>query len=109
MKRNHALITGLILGLLPACVPSMNPLYTAKDLVFDPALVGAWAPDGSKETWRFEQLGGKRYGLTHSATMVSDGVPAMPIFLSKLSDPFRSRISLVPGELRRAIRRLPAY
>ena len=55
-----------MLGLLPACVPSMNPLYTAKDLVFDPALVGVWAPNGSEETWRFEKVGEKRYGLTHT-------------------------------------------
>ncbi len=66
MKLKNILLTGLMLGLLPACVPSVNPLYTEKDLVFDPALVGEWSPDGSKETWRFEKVGEKRYGLTHT-------------------------------------------
>ena len=32
---------GLALG-LTGCVPSLQPLYTEKDTVFDPALVGVW-------------------------------------------------------------------
>ncbi len=66
MKLKNILLTGLMLGLLPACVPSVNPLYTEKDLVFDPALVGAWSPNGTGETWHFEKLGEKRYALEHT-------------------------------------------
>ena len=49
--------------LLPACVPSVNPLYTEKDLVFDPALIGVWTQDHDKETWTFEKSGEKKYKL----------------------------------------------
>jgi len=49
--------------LLPGCVPSVNPLYTEKDLVFDPALIGTWGESDSKETWVFEKSGDKKYKL----------------------------------------------
>lgn len=51
------------LGLLFGCVPSVNPLYTEKDVVFDPALMGAWSGDNNKETWAFEKSGDKAYKL----------------------------------------------
>ncbi len=38
--------------LLAACVPSLHPLYTAKDLVFDPSLLGTWA-DEDGDQWTF--------------------------------------------------------
>jgi hypothetical protein len=43
----------LILG---ACVPSVQPFYTTKDIVFDARLVGQWGSD-DKETWKFEKSG----------------------------------------------------
>jgi len=52
---------------LAGCVPSWNPFYTEKDLVFDPALVGTWRPvqakESSKETWAFTKSGDKNYQL----------------------------------------------
>jgi|SRR6185295_1561313 len=49
---------------LAGCVPSLNPLYTEKDLVFEAALVGTWAEqDDSQETWGFEKSGEKQYKL----------------------------------------------
>jgi hypothetical protein len=64
MKIKSVLLFGLLLA---GCVPSWNPLYTEKDLVFDPLLVGAWAPvqvkEGSKETWAFTKAGDKSYQL----------------------------------------------
>lgn len=62
------MLTLLVVGLclfLPACVPSLNPLYTNKDLVHDPALVGVWGKDGEKESWSFEKGDEKSYKLTH--------------------------------------------
>ena len=44
----------LLLGflLLPVgCVPSLHPLYTDQDVIFDQSVLGVWAEDGSKETW----------------------------------------------------------
>jgi hypothetical protein len=47
---------------LSACVPSLNPLYTEHDLVFDPALVGHWAEnDNAQDTWTFEKSGDQDY------------------------------------------------
>ncbi|HLG13880.1 MAG TPA: hypothetical protein VJH03_05040 [Blastocatellia bacterium] len=60
-----SLMIGLAL-FLTACVPSLHPLYTEKDLTFDPALLGEWRetkPD-SKSTLTFTQGEGKAYKLT---------------------------------------------
>ena len=63
MKRTVIVFIGLILA---GCVPSWNPLYTEKDLVFNDALIGTWIPNatpGSKETWVFSKEGDKLYAL----------------------------------------------
>lgn len=54
----------LIAFVFAGCVPSWNPLYTDKDLVFDAKLVGTWSEDD--EPWEFEKIGDKRYRLTHT-------------------------------------------
>jgi hypothetical protein len=49
---------------LAGCVPSVSPLYTAKDLVYDPALVGVWAKDEKDATtWKFEKGDESSYKL----------------------------------------------
>jgi hypothetical protein len=47
------------------CIPtSIHPLYSEKDLVFEPLLVGVWKEkDESKENWKFEKAGEKKYRL----------------------------------------------
>lgn len=64
MKNKIFLLCGLIVA---GCVPSWNPFYTEKDLVFERALVGTWSPaeakEGSKETWAFTKDGTTRYRL----------------------------------------------
>src|SRR6267378_3735749 len=47
-------------------VTSINPLYTEKDLVFDPALVGTWSEGEGKGTWALEKAGEKKYKLLHT-------------------------------------------
>lgn len=49
------------------CVPSLHPLYTEKELVFDPGLVGRWTGD-DKGTWLFERGDdeGKAYRLIYT-------------------------------------------
>lgn len=64
-KLSAAFATGALLtGLMVGCVPSLNPLYTEKDLIYDPALVGTWidADDGGA-TWTFQKAGDKAYHL----------------------------------------------
>lgn len=70
MKPTIKIATGLaLLTLLAGCVvTSVYPFYTAKDVVFDPALVGMWAEAGStnaaNEHWRFEKAADQAYKLT---------------------------------------------
>ncbi|HYT62185.1 MAG TPA: hypothetical protein VEL06_18540 [Haliangiales bacterium] len=54
--------------IISGCLPtSINPLYTDKDLVFDPALIGVWREkDDSKETWKFEPAGEKGYQFVYT-------------------------------------------
>ncbi len=61
-RAGSIILAALFLG----CVPSWNPLYTDKDLIFDPALVGNWKDKDNKETWTFEKAGEKSYKLTHA-------------------------------------------
>ncbi|MCL4177552.1 MAG: hypothetical protein KJ072_07370 [Verrucomicrobia bacterium] len=52
--------------MLAGCVPSLNPLYTDEDLVFEPKLVGVWAENAeAKERWTFEQAGEKAYRVIY--------------------------------------------
>jgi hypothetical protein len=64
MKNKIVLLFGLILA---GCVPSWNPLYTEKDVVFDTALVETWTPADAKpesgERWVFTKAGEKLYRL----------------------------------------------
>ena len=54
------LVCGIAL-LLTGCVPSLHPLYTDADLIFEPQLIGLWAVDENDETWRFEKDTDKGY------------------------------------------------
>lgn len=54
-------------------VNSIYPFYTAKDLTFDPALLGTWrdASDSGtneQESWQFEKIAGQTYKLTIRGT-----------------------------------------
>lgn len=58
-----------LMALLAGCVvTSVYPFYTAKDVVFEPALVDVWAETDStnaaSEHWRFEKAAGQAYKLT---------------------------------------------
>ena len=58
--------TILTIGLLflTGCVPSLHPLFTESDVVFDHELLGAWSQGDSKDSWTFEKSGAKGYRLT---------------------------------------------
>ena len=72
-----ALITGIVI-LFNGCLSALHPLFTEKDIVFDPRLVGIWRvgdkdtaifQKGSTETFRelpeeLQHLAGKAYLLT---------------------------------------------
>jgi hypothetical protein len=48
----------LILG---GCVPSLHPLFTENDLIYDANLVGTWSSANSNETFEFQQTKTKYY------------------------------------------------
>lgn len=53
------------LALLAGCSPvgSLQPLFTEKDIVFEPGLVGTW--EHGDETWKFERAG-NAYALVYT-------------------------------------------
>lgn len=48
---------------IPACIPSLHPLYTDKDTVYDPAIVGSWVQDNKDSTWHFAKKDNNVYRL----------------------------------------------
>ncbi|MGO8702150.1 MAG: hypothetical protein ACLQVY_31085 [Limisphaerales bacterium] len=61
------MLCGSIALLVAGCIPSLNPFYTAKDLVFAPELVGEWQARNESDQpaqWQFERLEDKAYKLT---------------------------------------------
>ena len=48
----------LLAGILTGCVPSLHPLFTQKEAVFDEKLTGLWGKDSNdKETFEFVRAG----------------------------------------------------
>ena len=65
-KRNLIAIVGVVV-LLAACIPSVNPFYTDKDVIYDQHLVGEWQEKdetNNPEMWTFEQSTNNGYKLT---------------------------------------------
>ena len=66
MKNITKLVTLSFLLMFAGCVPSLNPLYTEQDLIFDSALLGVWTDKDSKETWELTKANGKQYKLIYT-------------------------------------------
>lgn len=52
--------------ILTGCVPSLHPLFTEEDLVFDGALLGAWVEKDGASTWVLKKSGDKAYELVYT-------------------------------------------
>jgi hypothetical protein len=79
------LVAGTMAALLAGCIPSVNPFYTAKDLRFDPQLLGEWHQEGEKpESWKFDKAGEQGYKLTITEKENKQG--NCTAFLFKLKD-----------------------
>ena len=64
MKTLKFIITiGLSLFFMGCPARSLFPLFTEKDSMFNPGLVGAWVDQGNKETYYFQKGGGKDYAV----------------------------------------------
>ena len=116
MKKTKWLVVMGIALLFAGCIPSVNPLYTEKDLVFNPGLLGVWGEvDAAKtNTWTFRQRDEKSYALTiqeegKSAQFVAHLVKLgkyqfLDLFpdgdgLSDLNQPDIYKWTLIPGHL----------
>lgn len=67
MKKRNLIAFAIAALLVSACIPSVNPFYTGKDVVFDPRLVGEWQEKGNTnnpEIWKFEQSTNNMLKLT---------------------------------------------
>ena len=65
MKTKNLVGIGVSMLLFGACIPSVQPFYTEKDVVYDARLVGEWQSkdESDRETWKFEKSDEKGYKL----------------------------------------------
>jgi hypothetical protein len=52
--------------LLAGCIPSLNPVYTDQQLVFNSNLLGEWALADGKDKWEFSKRDDKSYQLVYT-------------------------------------------
>jgi len=65
MKKRNILALAAVALLIAACIPSINPFYTDKDLVFETRLIGTWQAKADEPgVWKFEEGKDKAYELT---------------------------------------------
>jgi hypothetical protein len=67
MKTRNLITVTIAALLLSGCIPSVNPFYTDKDVVFDGRLLGEWQMKESSDEpqfWKFEKGDDKAYKLT---------------------------------------------
>jgi hypothetical protein len=65
--RRYNTIMGILSGLLLlGCVPSIHPIFTPQDVVFDKALVGTWATEEGDETLAFSKGKDNSYRLVYT-------------------------------------------
>jgi len=68
MRTIVPMILGLAVVVSGCWVRSLNPIYTEKDVTFDPKLVGTWVvadDDGEEETMVFRRSGENAYELVY--------------------------------------------
>ena len=70
MKYLKTSLVGMLAALmLSGCIVSLHPLYTKKDIIFEPDLIGQWSYKGEGErkgTWEFQKLWDNKYKLVHT-------------------------------------------
>jgi hypothetical protein len=67
MKKRNIFVIAAAALLLAACIPSINPFYTDKDVVFEKKLLGEWQEKekaDEPQSWYFEEAKDKAYKLT---------------------------------------------
>jgi hypothetical protein len=67
MKKSNVAALAAVALLFCACIPSVNPFYSEKDITFDTRLVGEWQEkdaQGEPQVWKFDANGTNAYQLT---------------------------------------------
>lgn len=84
MKKTLILqLAAVALGLAGCFVPSVNPLYTEKELVFDSRLVGTWGKTNADDRWVFSSHRAKAYTWT---AQEGDGTNVFRVHLVQLGE-----------------------
>lgn len=69
--------------LLAGCVPTLHPIYTTDDVIFDPALLGLWRDtEFPGETWVFTSAGSDAYRLVFTESDGKKG--AFVVYLARI-------------------------
>ncbi len=89
----NRILTALWVALCAACVPSLHPLYTDQELIYDAALEGQWVDPESDERWNFQRAGDLSYRLVVSD---DDSWGAFEAHLLKVGD--RHFLDLFPAD-----------
>ncbi len=86
MKKAKCVLAFLVVGILAGCyVPSIHPLYTKQDVIFNPELVGQWVEsEKGKSQWVFVQKEEKAYKLR--ITQEDKKVYVFTAYLLKVGD-----------------------
>lgn len=97
MKTRNVIAVAAGLVLCGACIPSVNPFYTEKDVVFDARLVGEWQAkdkENDLQSWTFEKSGDNSYKVL--ATEKKDKHGQLEGHLFKIKD--QLFLDLVPSD-----------
>jgi hypothetical protein len=66
----------MLVILTSGCIPSLYPLYTDNDVIFNPALVGIWTSKDQTKSWNFQKSSDNSYKLIYTENQDSDVLQA---------------------------------
>lgn len=66
VRKVAASVAAVVVFSLVGCIPSLQPVYTQQDVVFDRALLGVWSTPQSNDAWSFTKSEGKAYRFVYT-------------------------------------------
>jgi len=84
MRHSHTVVVVGLLLMVSGCVPSLHPLYTEEDVVFEPDIVGEWISDDPKALWSFTSRDNKACELVYTDENLKSG--SFKVHLVKIGD-----------------------
>ena len=83
MKTKSLTILSLVSLFLVGCIPSLHPLYTENELVYEPSLLGIWTEEGGGISYEFIKNDSSSYTMIYT----EDSIPSdFTAHLLKLGD-----------------------